>query len=53
MSIGEQQTLFILDTFFIYISNAILKVLYTLPPPCSPTHPHPLRGPGIPMYWGI
>ena len=36
-----------------YISNAILKVPYTLPPPCSPTHPLPLLGPGIPLYWGI
>jgi hypothetical protein len=33
---------FLLDIFFIYISNAILKVPYTLPPPCSPTHPLPL-----------
>ena len=24
-----------------------------LPPPCSPTHPLPLLGPGIPLYWGI
>jgi hypothetical protein len=29
---------FLLDIFFIYISNAIPKVPYTLPPPCSPTH---------------
>ena len=26
-------------------------VPYTLPPPCSPTHPLPLPGPGIPLYW--
>jgi hypothetical protein len=32
----------ILDIFFIYISNAILKVPYTLPLPCFPTHPLPL-----------
>jgi hypothetical protein len=43
----------LLDIFFIYISNAILKVPYTLPLPCSPTHPLPLLGPGIPLYWGI
>ena len=43
----------LLDIFFIYISNAILKVHYTLPLPCSPTHPLPLLGPGIPLYWGI
>jgi hypothetical protein len=30
---------FLLDIFFIYISNAILKVPYTFPLPCSPTHP--------------
>jgi hypothetical protein len=38
---------FLLDIFFIYISNAILKVPYTLPypPPCSPTQPLPLPGP--------
>jgi hypothetical protein len=23
------------------------------PPPCSPTHPLLLLGPGIPLYWGI
>ena len=34
--------IFLIDIFFIYISNAILKVPYTLPPlPCSPfTHSH-------------
>jgi hypothetical protein len=44
---------FLLDIFFIYISNAILKVPYTLPPSCSPTHPLPLLGLGVPLYWGI
>jgi hypothetical protein len=44
---------FLLDIFFIYISNVILEVPYTLPPPCSPTHPLLLFGPGIPLYWGI
>jgi hypothetical protein len=38
----------LLDIFFIYISNAIPKVPYTLPLPCSPTYPLPLPGPGIP-----
>jgi hypothetical protein len=32
--------IFLLDIFFIYISNAIPKVPYTLPPP-----PPPLLGP--------
>jgi hypothetical protein len=45
--------LLLLGIFFIYISNAIPKVPYTLPPPCSPTHPLRLPGPGIPLYWGI
>jgi hypothetical protein len=44
---------FLLDIFFIYISNAIPKVPYTLPLTCSPTHSLPLLGPGIPLYWGI
>jgi hypothetical protein len=43
----------LLDIFFIYISNAIPKVPYTLPPPWSPTHPLPLLCPGVPLYWGI
>jgi hypothetical protein len=42
---------FFLAIFFIYISNAILKVPYNLPLPCSPTNPFPLLGPGIPLYW--
>jgi hypothetical protein len=44
---------FLLDIFFIYFSNAIPKVPYTLPLPCSSTHPFPLLGPGVPLYWGI
>jgi hypothetical protein len=39
--------------YFLYISNAIPKAPYFLPPPCSPTHPLPLPSPGIPLYWGI
>jgi hypothetical protein len=45
--------IFLLDIFFIYISNAIPKVPYTLPLHCFPTHPLPLLGPGFPLYWGI
>jgi hypothetical protein len=44
---------FVLDIFFIYISNAIPKAPYTLPSPCSPTCPLPLPGPEIPLYWDI
>jgi hypothetical protein len=33
----------LVDIFFIYISNAIPKIPYTLPQLCSPTHP-PLLG---------
>jgi hypothetical protein len=50
---GSQPSLFLLDIFFIYISNAILKVPCTLPQPCYPTHPLLLPGPGVPLYWGI
>jgi hypothetical protein len=42
---------YLLDIFYIYISNAIPKVPHT--PPHSPTHPLPILGPGIPLYWGI
>jgi hypothetical protein len=35
------------------MSNIIPKVPYTHPTPCSPNHPLPLPGPGIPLYWGI
>jgi hypothetical protein len=45
--------LFLLDIFFIYMSNAILKFPYALPLPGSPTHPLYLVGPGILLYWGI
>jgi hypothetical protein len=41
---------FLLDIFFIYISNAIPKVPYILPLPCSPTHPLQLLDPGVPLY---
>jgi hypothetical protein len=44
---------FLLDIFFIYTSNAIPKVPYTLPLPCSPTHPLLLLGPGIPRHYCI
>jgi hypothetical protein len=44
---------FLLDIFFIYISNAIPKVPYTLSLPCSSTHSFPILGPGVPLYWGI
>jgi hypothetical protein len=52
--------LFLLDIFFIYISNVIpfpsfpSKIpLCPAPSPCSPTNPLPLPGPGISLYWGI
>jgi hypothetical protein len=43
----------LLDIFFIYISNAIPKVLNTLPLPCSLTHLLLLPDPGNPIYWSI
>jgi hypothetical protein len=45
--------LLLLDILFIYISNAIWKVPYTLPRPCSPTHPLLFLGPGVPLYWAV
>jgi hypothetical protein len=51
---------FLLDSFFIYISNVIPfpsfpseNPLSSSPYHCSPTHPLPLPGPGIPLYWDI
>ena len=49
----RQNKFFWFRYLFIYISNAILKVPYKLPPPCSPTHPLLLPGPGITLNWGI
>ena len=43
----------LLDIFFICISNVILKVPYTISPPCSSIHPLLFPSPGIPLYWGI
>jgi hypothetical protein len=52
--------IFLLEVFFIYISNAIPfpsflseNPLYSPPSPSSSTHPLPLPCPGIPLYWGI
>jgi hypothetical protein len=51
---------FLLDIFFIYISNAISfptflskNPLSPPPSPCCPTQPLLLSGPGIPLFWGI
>jgi hypothetical protein len=56
----EYDFLFLLDVFFIYISNVIpfpgFPSENTISPPtspCSPTHPLLLPGPGIPLHWGI
>ena len=48
----------LLAIFFIYISNVIpfpgFPSENSLPLfPFSPTHPHLLPGPGIPLHWGI
>jgi hypothetical protein len=52
--------LFLLDIFFIYISNVIpfpsfpsKNPLSPPPSPCSPTYSLLIPGPGIPLYWGI
>ena len=33
--------------------NTVPLPLPTTPYPCSPTHPLPLSGPGIPLHWSI
>jgi hypothetical protein len=48
--------IFLLDIFFIYISNVIpfpgfLSKKAPPPSPCSPTHPLLIPGPGIPPNW--
>jgi hypothetical protein len=52
--------IFLMNVFFIYISNVIPFLSFPLknplfPPlsPCSSTYPHPLPGPKIPLHWGI
>ena len=45
--------IFLLGIFLVYISNAIPKVPHTHPHPHSLTHPLPLFGPGVPLYWGL
>ena len=54
--------IFFLDIFFTYSSNVVtfpgfpsenLLPLFYPPSHCSPTHPHQLLGPGIPLQWGI
>jgi hypothetical protein len=52
--------LFLLDIFFIYISNVTPfalfpseNLLFNSLSPCSPTNPFPLPSPGIPLHWGI
>jgi hypothetical protein len=51
---------FLLDIFFIYISNAIHfpnflteNPLYPSLFPCYPTHPLSFPGAGISLYWGL
>jgi hypothetical protein len=41
---------FLLEIFFIFISNAIPKVPYALHLPFSPNYSLPLLGPGVPLY---
>jgi hypothetical protein len=43
--------IFLLNIFFMYISNPILKVANSLPTPCFPTYQLPLLCAGIPLYW--
>ena len=44
---------FLLDIFFIYNSNATMKVPYTLPSALLPNPPTPASWSWSPLYWGI
>jgi hypothetical protein len=44
---------FLLDIFYIYTSNAIPKVPYTLPHALIPNPPTPAAWPWHSLYWGI
>ena len=52
MGLVQNSFFFKLGIFLVYIFNAIPKVPH-IHPPQSPTHPLPLFGPGVPLYWGI
>jgi hypothetical protein len=47
----------IMFTIFYYVFSSItfpmLSLKSPIPSPHSPTHPLPLFGPGVPLYWGI
>jgi hypothetical protein len=45
--------LFLLDIFFIYISNVTLFLVYPLKTPYHLALTLLLPGPGIPLHWGI
>ena len=52
--------IFLLDIYFIYISNVVpfpgflSKTPLSLSPfPCSSNHQHQLPGPGIPLHWSL
>jgi subtilase family serine protease len=45
--------LFIFNTFYLVFSTFTFPMLSQCPPSHSPTHPLPLFGPGVPLYWGI
>ena len=64
----KETGIFLLDIFFIYISNAFpfpglptLEISYYIPPPPAfmrvltppPTYPLLPSHPGIPLHWGI
>jgi hypothetical protein len=48
---------FLIFNIFYYIFSSItfpmLSQKSRIPPPHFPTHPLPLFGPGVPLYWGI
>jgi hypothetical protein len=53
----RSQVFFFFSIFYEVFSSFTFPMLYQKSPipthPHSPTHPHPLFGPGVPLYWGI
>ena len=48
-----KQALFFLIRYFPRLHFQCYPKSPPYPPPHSPTHPLPLFGPGVPLYWGI
>jgi hypothetical protein len=55
-NLNEMDEFLFFNIFYYVFSSIIFPMLSQkspIPSPHSPTHPFPLFGPGIPLYWGI